>query len=61
MNIAKLMIRISALFSVIGIIFIFMFFIETSKYRWGLTAALICIVSANIINLLRMKIVGKKK
>ena len=61
MNTAKLLIHISMTFSITGIVFLIMFFVNTEQFRWGLVAALICIVTGNLINLLRMKMVGKKK
>jgi len=61
MNLTKLMIHISMLCSVIGIIFLIMFFSNAEKFRWGLITALICIVASNVLNLIRMKISGKKK
>ena len=61
MNTHKLMITISMLFSAIGIIFVILFFVDSAKYSWGMVAALICIAIGNLLNLLRMKISGKKK
>ena len=61
MNIAKLMIVISMLFSATGLIFVVLFFCDSATYHWGMVAALVCIVLGNLINLLRMKMVGKKK
>ena len=60
MNLTKLMIRISMLCSFTGIAFLILFFSNAEKFRWGLVAALVCIVAGNLINLARIKMIGKK-
>lgn len=61
MNVAKMMVTISVLASFVGVLFVVLFFYDHSKYGWGLVAALICIGTGNLLNLIRMKIVAKKK
>ena len=61
MNVSKLMMIIGMLLSAAGIILVCLFFFGPQKSSWMLAAALGCMVAANVLNVIRIRITGKKK